>query len=94
VEGVLLVKAATGRRAVTLANWAYRVTAHRKRGAGVSIVTGISPASDLQVRVRGAGEVRKVTSAMLDRPLKFSAADDVLTVELPRLDEGDVLLLD
>ena len=94
VEGVLLASDATGRRAVTLANWAYRVVAHRKRGKRVSVVAGIVPATDLAVRIRGAGRVRKVTSAMRDEPLKFDVAANVLTVRLPRLDEGDVLLLE
>ena len=94
VEGVLLVNPASGRRAVTLANWAYRVAAHRKRGKRVSIVAAIVPAEKLRITVRGAGKVRKVTSAMLDRPVAFRAAGDALTIDLPRLEEGDVLLLE
>ncbi len=94
VEGVLLVNDASGKRAVTLANWAYRVTAHRKRGRGTSIVTGVVPAKDLRVTVRGAGKVRKVASAMLSRPLRFAVSGESLTIELPRLAEGDVLLLE
>jgi len=94
VEGVLLVHDRTGRRAVTLANWAYRVTAHRKRGRRVSVVTGIVPARDLRITLRGAGKTRKVTSLMLDRPLDLTVRADEITVTLPRLDEGDVLLLE
>jgi hypothetical protein len=30
---------------------------------------------------------------MLQRALKFTESDDSIIVELPRLDEGDVLLL-
>ncbi|MGB2822380.1 MAG: hypothetical protein WBF17_15450, partial [Phycisphaerae bacterium] len=94
VEGVLLVNDASGRRAVTLANWAYRVTAHRKQGKRTSPVVGVVPAEDLRVTVRGAGKVRKVTSAMLSRSLRFAASGESLTIELPRLAEGDVLLLE
>lgn len=94
VEGVLLLDEPSGRRAVTLANWAYRVTAHRKQGRRVSLVTGIVPAAPLTVTIRGAGAVRKVTSAMLERDLEFRVRGAELTVRVPRLEEGDVLLLE
>ncbi|HUS90368.1 MAG TPA: hypothetical protein VM695_00915, partial [Phycisphaerae bacterium] len=95
IEGVLLRNPATGRRAVTLANWAYRVTAQRRQGRRVSNVTGIVPAEGVRLSIRGAGPVGKVTSAMLDRPLTLTpAGDDVVIVDLPRIEEGDVLLLE
>jgi len=94
VEGVLLVHEASGKRAVTLANWAYRVIARRQRGRRVSTVTGLVPAETLRIAIRQPGKVNKVTSAMLDNTLKFTTRRDTLTVELPRLEEGDVLLLE
>ena len=66
----------------------------RKRGRRVSTVTGIAPAEKLRITIRGAGTVGKVTSAMLGKALEFAARGEVLTVELPRLEEGDVLLLE
>lgn len=80
VEGVLLRNDASGRLAVTLANWAYR-TGEK----GVELV----PVRELKVVLRGAEGVSTAWSAALDRTLKVEAG--VLT--LPRLEEGDVLLL-
>ena len=55
VEGILLRNQATGRRAVTLMNWAYRVAAHRQRGPD-RVSAAIAPVAfeDLSVTVRGA----------------------------------------
>ncbi len=94
VEGVLLSNAANDTRAVTLANWAYGVAAmkedaSRRRSAIVKQL----PAENLQVKIRTAKGTKEVTSCMLQRALKFTESDDSITVELPRLDEGDVLLL-
>jgi len=94
VEAVLLVNPASGKRAVTLMNWAYRVTGLRKRGGRVSTVTQLVPAEGVELTVRGAGKVSKITSAMLDKPLEFTLDGKRLTIRLPRLDEGDVLLLE
>ncbi len=94
VEGVLLRHPRTGRRAVVLMNWAYRVTAHRLRGKRRSIVTGMVPAEDLTVAVRGAGAVKAVRSVWGERELAFDSERDVLTVRVGRLEEGDVLLLE
>ena len=94
VEGVLLRNDATGARAVTLMNWAYRIASLRKRGERISGVVAIAPAENVTVRVRGAGAVRGVRSALRNEPLKFEAAGGMLTIHLPHLDEGDVLLLE
>jgi hypothetical protein len=94
VEGVLLSNAANGLRAVTLANWAYGVTAmeedasHRR-----SPIVKHLPAEDLQVAIRTVQGTKQVFSCMLQRALQFTESGDSLLVELPRLDEGDVLLL-
>lgn len=86
VEGVLLRHDPGGRRAVTLANWAYR--------AGPAGAAEVVPATDVTIRVRGAGPVARVRSAALDRALPFEESGETITVRLPRLAEGDVLLLE
>ena len=93
-EGVLLRNPANGARAVTLANWAYAVTALRQDPSGkqTPIVTH-RPIQDVRVTIRGAGSVREVASCTLERTLEFTSTKDRLTVSLPRLEEGDVMLL-
>ena len=94
VEGVLLTSADGKTRAVTLANWAYGTTAVRQDAAGRQepVVTHL-PLENLEITIRHAGNVTRVTSCMLDRSLPFNNSSDKLTVVLPRLEEGDVLLL-
>ena len=94
VEGVLLSNPANGMHAVTLANWAYGVAAlkedaSRRRSAVVKHL----PIENLQVKIRAAKGTKEATSCMLQRTLKFTPSDDGIVVELPQLDEGDVLLL-
>jgi len=93
-EGVLLKNAANGMRAVTLANWAYGVTALKQdaRGDRSAVVTNI-PAEDLQIKIRTDENTKEVFSCMLQKKVKFTESSDHIIVELPRLDEGDVLLL-
>jgi hypothetical protein len=95
VEGVLLVNPADGRRCVTLANWAYGVTAIQQdeRGRRTPVVSHL-PIEDLEVTVRGAGKVSKATSCWLDRPLKVEVSGDQVRFTLPRLEEGDVVVLE
>jgi len=90
VEGVLLKNGATGKRAVVVMNWAYRVAGKRTSGKPV---IALVPFKDLKLTLRGAGDVTKVTSAALDQSLPFERAGDSLVVTLPQLDDGDVLLL-
>ncbi len=94
VEGVLLKNEQNGSRAVTLANWAYGVTRFEQDASGRqrAVVTHL-PIEDLSITIRGAGEVRQVRSCMLDRPLDFSVSLGDVIIRLPRLEEGDVLLL-
>ena len=83
VEGVLLRHPASGRRAVVLMNWAYRKTA-----------AGLAPVvfRDLKVSIRTtAGALR---STALGRSLDVVQNGEILSVTLPRLEEGDILLLD
>lgn len=94
VEGVLLANPANGMRAVTLANWAYGVTAIEEdaRGGRTAVVTHL-PVSGLRIRVRTGGDTKEVVSCMLQKSLEFTESGESIVVELPRLDEGDVLLL-
>ena len=95
VEGVLLHNSSGKRRAVTLANWAYRASAIREdsRGRQRPIVSH-APVEGLKVTIRGAGKVSRATSCMLDRRLKSTTSGEAITVTLPRLEEGDVVLLE
>lgn len=94
VEGVLLRNDVTGKRAVTLMNWAYRVTARRVVGKKESTVKAAVPFKDLKVTIRGAADAQKATSVWLDQALPVERAGDLLRFTLPSLEEGDVLLLD
>ncbi len=102
IEGVLLTNPRTGKRAVTLMNWGYKTVARETRQIvvrgkareSVKYIRGNAVAENVQVTIRGAGPVAKVTSAMLDRQLKTSTRGDTLNVTVPLLAEGDVLLLD
>jgi len=94
VEGVLLTNPRNGLRSVTLANWAYRVAGFRQDARGRrSAIVKHRPAENVTIKIRGAGPVAKVISSQLDRELKFSTSGETITVDLPRLEEGDVLIL-
>ena len=94
VEGVLLKNAANNKRAVTLANWAYGVAAFKEDVSGRrSVIVRHLPVNTLQIRIRTAENTKEVISCMLRQSLKFTRSGDSIVVELPRLDEGDVLLL-
>ena len=92
VEGVLLKNPATGKQAVTLMNWAYRTADAGEAGRSPGAV--IAELKDLQVVIRGAGQVRKVASAMLGKELVITGGGQTVTVTLPQLQEGDVLLIE
>jgi hypothetical protein len=81
-------------RAVTLANWAYAVTAIEEdaRGGRTAVVRHL-PVSGLRIRIRTSEDTKEVVSCMLEKSLKFTESGESIVVELPRLDEGDVLLL-
>ena len=94
VEGVLLENAGNGLRAVTLANWAYGVTAVKEEASRRrSAIVEHLPLNGLRVRIRATEEIGEVLSCMLQQSLKFTESGHSVLVELPRLDEGDVLLL-
>jgi hypothetical protein len=100
VEGILIRHPDTGRQVVTLMNWTYGITAVRairsERGEIEKPVAAHRPLDELTLTVRGAGKVARVRSVMLDRDLAVQAADggDGIVIALPRLAEGDILLLD
>ena len=94
VEGVLLKNVENGMQAVTLANWAYGVTAFKEdaRGRRSTVVTHL-PVNGLQIKIRAGKGTKGVTSCMLQKSLRFNRAEEYIVVDLPRLEEGDVLLL-
>jgi hypothetical protein len=94
VEGLLLKNEASGKRAVTLMNWAYRVSGKHISGKKTSTLKSLVSLKDLRIVVRGAGDVSRVTSTALDKVLTIEKSGDTLTILLPILDEGDVLRLD
>ena len=91
VEGVLLQNAALGKRAVVLMNWAYRLTGSADQG---KLQASIVEMKDVDIVLRGAGDVTRATSAMLDQDLPVRHQGDALRLTLPRLEEGDVLVLE
>ena len=50
--------------------------------------------SPVTVRVRGAGEVSRAESLATQSTLAAAVEDGALTFTLPRLDEGDIVLLE
>jgi len=90
VEGLLLRNEA-GKRAVTLMNWAYRVTA---KNAAKKSYKSLVPCKDLKIAIRGVADVTRVTSTVLNKPLTIDKTADGIIVLLPELLEGDVLRLD
>lgn len=96
VEGVLLQNPDSGKRAVVLMNWAYRVSAVRRSPEGkTSPVVTVAEVKDLPITLRGAGPVTAVRSVMLQQSLAVeSGKNGSVTVKLPELAEGDVLLLE
>lgn len=97
VEGVLIKHPKSGQQIVTLMNWAYGVTAVREihaagRATEKPIVSHL-PAENLQITLRGAGNVSRVRSLVLKQDLAVRAAAEGATITLSKLDEGDILLI-
>jgi len=88
VEGVLMRNPTTGKQAVVLMNWTYR-----QPGADGRRYDHV-PLEKLTVRVRAAGDVKAATSAAADQKLTVNKTDDGITIALPKLAEGDVVLLE
>jgi len=91
VEGVLL-RGEGGKRSVTLMNWAYRVTA--KGAAAKKTFKTVVTFKDLKIAIRGVGDVTRVTSTVLGKPMAVEKTADGIIVVLPELAEGDVLRLE
>lgn len=95
VEGVLLQSPDGRTQAVTLANWAYGVAAVKEDASGRrSPIARRLPAKGLKITIRTAQKPKNVVSCMLRVDLEFAESDGVIFVDLPRLEEGDVLLLE
>lgn len=95
VEAVLLKNDTSGKQAVTLMNWAYRVTP-RQNGPGEKPTSSVAivELKDVKIAIRHAGPVNKVTSAMSGKPLPIRRDGETVEVVLPALEEGDVLRLE
>ena len=95
VEGVLLRNDTTGRRAVTLMNWTYRIAAVRTAAKGTpgKPVAALVPLENVKVTIRGVGTPR-VRWAMTGEALVTAPAGDGITVAVPSLEEAAVLLLE
>ncbi len=94
VEGVLLQSPDGTTRAVTLANWAYGVAAIQEDASGRrSPVIRHMPARGLKITIGAAEKPMNVVSCMLQAGLEFTESEGAIVVDLPKLEEGDVLLL-
>jgi len=95
VEGVLLKNGKTGALAVTLMNWAYRVAPEAEpQPTKRRSPRGLVAFENVKVSIRGAGNVKTVRSCALGQTLKVEKTEGGLTVNLPELEEGDILLLE
>jgi len=65
-----------------------------KKQALVLINWSFEKQTDCRIKVRGTGSRSTVRSAALDQPLNATAQDPWLQIELPSLNEGDILILD
>jgi hypothetical protein len=81
IEGVLLRNRTTHKMAATLMNWAYSSR-------------GFVPQTNVTIRVRVPAEAVSVRSLALDQALTMRSDGGDRVVELPKLDEGDVLLFE
>lgn len=98
VEAILIRHPETGKQAVTLMNWAYGVTAVRKirseRGESERFVRSHLPAENVHVSIRAEGEVSKIRALALGEDLDFERREQTIELSLPRIDEGEILLLE
>jgi len=76
VEGVLLENRETGKLAVVLMNWRFRID------------------EPLTVTLRITTPATQARALALDMTLDLAEGEDTLRVKLPRLDEGEILLLE
>ena len=90
VEGVLL-RNPSGKHSVVLMNWAYRQTATSANGKAQAAHVKLK---DVEVIVRGAGEMKRARSARLDQELGIRRDGEALRFTLPWLEEGDVVAME
>jgi hypothetical protein len=81
LEGVLLKNAKTGRQAVILMNWAYENRT-------------LVPAENVTLRIQASGAATRIRSLWLRETFKGSTERGVFTVSLPKVEDGDILLLE
>ena len=101
VEGVLLKNAKSGKMAVSLMNWAFRARDPQVAQAPPAISPleppqgryALVPANGFRVTVRGVGPVKDVISAWSGAKVPFEQKGADIVVNLARLDEADVLLI-
>jgi hypothetical protein len=91
VEGVLLRHPEGGRRAAVLMNWGYRLDGLNEQGRPRSRLVELE---DVRLTIRGAGEVARVRSVMLEQDLPLQREGDAVHLAVPRLAEADVLVLE
>ncbi len=78
-----------------MANWAYAVAAVKQDASGRrSPIVRHLPAEGLKIAIRTTTKPKNVVSCMLQAILEFTESDGAIVVDLPRLEEGDVLLLE
>jgi len=82
VEAVPLVQESTGRRSVVLINWAHAPD------------RTVVPQEHLVVTIADGKDVALVISAWSKKTLDTQRKGDALLVSIPRLEEGDVLLIE
>jgi hypothetical protein len=94
VEGVLLRNKATGKLAVTLMNWTYRVAQPDGGAPDAKAKVELVLRKNLKLRIRGTQRIGGARSAATGDYLPATYENDQLIVTLPQLKEGDVLLLE
>lgn len=98
VEGVLLKNPKGGERSLVLMNWGYRAGAQKvrvDRGGNTQVVGAVPlliPHTNLKVRVSGLSNITKATSLYLKREIPVTQERDHVTLTLPELQEGDVII--
>jgi hypothetical protein len=82
VEAVTLIQEKTGKRSISLMNWAY--------GPDKRIV----PQENVKVTIADGKGITKVLSSWSGEPLKLEKKGDAVVVTIPKLEEGDVLAIE
>ena len=93
VEAVLLRNPASGKHAVVLMNWAYKLSPTPQPSRKASAVT-LAELTNVVVTIHSAAAFTTARSAMLEQALPIRRNGDAAQVTIPRLAEGDVLTLE